>query len=77
MRKVVGHILISISVYIILYSLYSFIIWELQNPFLWVLDLPNAENLERVVILMSVLIYQFFMRFIAFIITETIKNSKV
>lgn len=42
---------IVLLIYTFLYLIYSFIIFEFNNPFQWILDIPNYEKLTRLLII--------------------------
>lgn len=50
-------LIISISTYFIMYIAITFITWEIENPFKWLLDMPTYSVDARFVILLSYSIY--------------------
>jgi len=58
MKKVLTYHMATTSiVYIICYLIYSFITWEVVNPFQWVLDLPNEAMSHRAAVLMTFILW--------------------
>ena len=42
---------ITICLYVISYLIYSFIVFEFNNPFKWIINIPNYDNDVRAIII--------------------------
>lgn len=52
-----SHFIQTIIIYLFVYLSYTFINWELVNPFQWILNIPLNEDSDRIMILMTFLTY--------------------
>lgn len=51
MKTFLTGIVITSILYIIIYLIYTFIVWNFTNPFLWIISIPKYDQGTRVVIL--------------------------
>jgi len=51
------HIVQTLLIWILWYSIWVFTIWELYNPFQWIIDLPTYEWTDRFMLLTFWLFY--------------------
>ncbi len=49
--------IVTICLYIISYLIYSFIVFEFNNPFKWIINIPTYDNEVRAVLLGYWIIY--------------------
>jgi hypothetical protein len=57
MKILKQHITMTLILYVIVYFLYSFIVWEFKNPFEWIINMPIYESSSRFLILCAWVIY--------------------
>ena len=50
-------LIITVSTYFILYISKTFIMWEFENPFKWLIEIPTYSVGARFIILLSYSIY--------------------
>lgn len=50
---------INIIAYATIYIIFSFVMWQLKNPFQWIIDIPTYEPPERFCLLILYFTYQF------------------
>lgn len=48
---------ISATLYAIVYIGYSFVEWEIKNPFQWIIDIPTYDPMARFAIMCCVVMY--------------------
>lgn len=51
--------LVTITLYTILYFIFSFVQWNFYNPLQWIIDIPNYTELQRFGILSGWILYWF------------------
>lgn len=73
MQKLKLHLFITISLYIISYLCYSFIVWELINPFRWIILIPTSSIDYR---LFTLFFLSFYHIVLGVLISETAKDKK-
>lgn len=49
--------LVTMFIYLIVYLVTSFVIWDFKNPFQWILDLPKADIVMRCGVLIVFVFY--------------------
>lgn len=49
--------IITLILYVIVYFIYTFVIWEFKNPLQWIIDIPTYTDDKRAMILFSYAIY--------------------
>lgn len=60
MRKIaIKALLINLSTYLIVYTIWTFVIWEFKNPFQWIIDIPTYNDEQRSMGLFAVALYYF------------------
>lgn len=50
----------TLVLYVLCYLIKTFVIWELTNPFQWILDLPVRDETYRVMTLLSIFAWTVF-----------------
>ena len=60
-------------IYLVVYLFVSFMYWNFNNPFQWVIDLPNMDSSHRACVLSYIIMYYGLSIFIHYSI---IKESK-
>lgn len=60
MENLKQHFIISVILYSIIYLIKSFILFELTNPFWWILSLPQYTSGERAGVLSIIIFFQIF-----------------
>lgn len=74
MKKVLlTHWTCTAIMYTAIYAAKTFIIWNIENPFKWLTDMPTYSSEDRACILFAVLLYQT-IQFL--IVNETIEGSR-
>ncbi len=62
MKKIIIYnIIITLFLYIIIYLIYSWCIWEFINPIQWIINIPTYSNLERFMLLFGIGFYERFL----------------
>lgn len=61
MQRLKTHLIITISIYFIIYVLFSFVLWEIRNPFQWIIDIPTQDYYYRAFVASFVISYNIFM----------------
>ncbi len=56
-RVILYNSIISSINYLIVYLIRSFIIWQFNNPFQWIIDIPTEGREYRMVVLFCVTLY--------------------
>lgn len=51
------HVLQTILIYTFCYGIQTFTLWEVKNPFQWLIDLPTYERQDRFNLIVLFLIY--------------------
>jgi len=64
MKYLFRHIKTTFIIYCIVYFLTSFVLWELKNPFQWIIDLPTYDYYQRFTLLFMIILYNFLLRLI-------------
>jgi hypothetical protein len=64
-KDIFKHIGISVIVYIIIYLVRAFVIWDLINPFQWIIDIPIYSEDTRLSILGALIIYNYMLYLIS------------
>jgi len=58
MRKIaIRALLINISTYLTVYTIWTFVIWEFKNPFQWIIDIPTYSYDQRGMGLFAIALY--------------------
>lgn len=57
-KTLVTNLLCSSIVWTLIYLVRAFIIWDLQNPFNWIINIPKYTPETRFIILFYVIAYQ-------------------
>jgi len=57
-KIMLANILINLSLYLIVYLIKSFIIWEFTNPVRWIINIPKYGQEARGFILFAYILYQ-------------------
>ncbi len=57
------NISVTIIIYSIVYLYNTFVIWQLKNPFQWIIDIPTYQNESRFFILFACIFYQTILTF--------------
>ena len=55
MKKFRTMFVINQCVYWSIYLIKSFVIWELNNPFQWIIDIPTYDDMQRFLIIFYIL----------------------
>jgi len=77
MKKVfLYHWLTTITLYTIVYLVRTFIIWEFNNPFAWIINMPNYDNETRGLGLFAIAMWQGFqLLIVSGVVRELNKNN--
>lgn len=65
---------ITAILYIVVYLVKTFIIWEFTNPFSWIINMPNYDNETRGFIMFGIVFYYCFLYGILYDSKESIKQ---
>ncbi len=60
MKLFLTNFLVNICVYFIVYFIKSFVIWDLTNPFQWIIDIPKYDAEQRGLGLLGFAMWQLF-----------------
>ena len=65
MRKFISYLkfssVITIALYIVIYIITSFVMWDIKNPFQWIIDIPKYKPEDRGMLLWSYFLYHLFL----------------
>jgi hypothetical protein len=64
-KYILKHISISVIVYAIIYLVRAFVIWDLTNPFQWIIDIPIYSEDTRLNIVGALIIYNYILYLIS------------
>ena len=56
--------LVNICIYLVVYTIWTFVMWEFRNPFQWIIDIPTYNYEHRGMGLFAFALYYFFLTLI-------------
>ncbi len=71
-NRLLIHFSITAKLYVIVYLIVSFIMWKVKNPFLWILKIPEYDDVVRLNILFWFFVYHFIL---SIYISEKLKKK--
>ena len=71
-NRLLIHFSITAKLYVIVCLMVSFIMWKVKNPFLWILKIPEYDDVVRLNILFWFFVYHFIL---SIYISEKLKKK--
>lgn len=74
MKRFIQHATVNIVLYTVVYLIKTFIIWQIENPFKWIIQIPTYSGEARFGILFFYCFLQFFI-FLCFKYTTLVADE--